>query len=454
MAMRLTTILCPLTLASLAVLAGCGGGSAPTGDSLATGVLSDSPVAGVQYLRNGAASGNTDILGQFRYKAGETVEFRIGKLVLGSVTATGSAMTVTPLQLAQGLSTATLRANRVTNLLVLLQSLDDDGNPADGISIPAAAVAALDEDAEVATLDLDADPAVFLADPDLNAIVAAINAVDPAPLAAKPATVTAALDHFEAQFLSRLAGSWLGSIGGNAAALRFRDDGSYLMGEVGEVGEADNSVDKTGLERGSLSWDPATGYITVAAPAQDTNGSWGLSYISAIGHPTQLTIDGAELVVTERNASTGAALSSFRIPRHYDSSSAFTGTWAKGDSLSLAVLHLFMRGDGLVMAVNPAADKTLLGRTTTGCAQPGVEFGNYSFVGSSLFFSNISLYDTDGCGGLHDGNLVPDYLLANNAHVSPLLTSVNYASTMNWSWNTVGTQSATLYRPDNAVPAP
>lgn len=451
MAMRLTTILCPLTLASLAVLAGCGGGSAPTGDSLATGVLSDSPVAGVQYLRNGAASGNTDILGQFRYKAGETVEFRIGKLVLGSVTATGSAMTVTPLQLAQGLSTATLRANRVTNLLVLLQSLDDDGNPADGISIPAAAVAALDEDAEVATLDMDADPAVFLADPDLNAIVTAINAVDPAPLAAKPATVTAALDHFEAQFLSRLAGSWLGSIGGNPVALRFRDDGSYLMGEVGA---ADSSVDKAGLELGSIDWDPATGYVTVSAPT-DTNGSWGLSYISALGHPTQLTIDGAELVVTERNASTGAALSSFRIPRHYDSSSAFTGTWAKGDSHSLAVLHLFMRGDGLVMAVNPAADKTLLGRTTTGCAQPGVEFGNYSFVGSSLFFSNISTFDTDGCGGLHDGNLDTDYLLATNAHVSPLITSLNYASTMNWSWNTVaGTQSAPLYRPNNAVPAP
>lgn len=444
------SVIRPLALATaLAALAGCGGGgdNPIVGETLGTGVFSDSPVQGISYLRNGAASGSTDILGQFRYKAGETLEFRIGKLVLGRVTGSGNAMTVTPLQLAQTLATATQRTNRVTNLLLLLQSLDDDGDPANGIRIPAAAIAALDTDAEVATLDLDAAPAVFLADPDLDVIVAAINAADPAPLAAKPATVAAALDHFRAQFLSRLSGSWLGSIDSNAVAFRFRGN-TYLMGEVGATG----SGGRSGLELGSIDWDAATGYVTVASPTQDSNGSWGLSYISDLPLPqrVQLGVDGDELVVTERNATTGAALSSFRIPRHYDSSSRLAGTWAKGSASSLNALHLFMRPDGLLMAVNPAADKTLLGRTAAGCAQAGVEFGNYNLGSGFLVFSNIGLYDSDGCGGLHDGNLAPAYL-GNNQHVQPVLTRLNYTSSMDWSWTTgAGTQSATLFRADNA----
>lgn len=441
------------SVALLAALAGCGGGSAPSGEALATGVLSDSPVEGVQYLRNGVAAGSTDILGQFRYKADESLEFRIGALSLGTVTGTGSAMTVTPLQLVQGLSlTEAARAHRVTNLLVLLQSLDDDGDPDNGIRIPAAAIAALDTAAEAATLDLAADPAVFFADTDLDAIITAINAVDPTPLAAKPASVAAALDHFKTQFLSSLAGSWLGSIDNNAAAFRFRNDGNYLMGEVGVASGGGTS----GLELGSIDWDPASGFVTVATPVPDTNGGWGLSYISAVALPNrvQLTLDGDELVVTERNADTGAEGPSFRIPRHYDSASALTGTWAKDSAYALTALHLFMRSDGLVMAVNPAADKSLLGRTASGCAQPGVEFGNYSQGTGFLIFSGISLYDTDGCGGLHDANLAPDYL-GNNLHVSPVLSGTNYAVSMGWSWNTTaGTQAATLYRASNSVPPP
>lgn len=431
-------------LAGAALLAGCGGGGTPAGDGELIGILSDSPVQGVTYLRNGTEAGTTNILGQFRYRAGETLQFRIGKLVLGSLTGSADVSTVTPLELAQSLALAD-RPDRVTNLLILLQALDVDGDPDGGITIPAAAVAALDTDAEAALLDLDADPAVFLADTDLDAIVTAINTAGGS--AAKPASAAAALAHAEQTFLSSLAGSYLGtSRAGNPVAIRFLDNGDFLLGEVG----ASVSGSQAGLERGSIAWNPATGEATVSM-VQDSNGNWGLSYISGLAD-VQFRLDGDDLVVAERNAGTGAVISSYRLPRHYNAGSGFAGTWVKDSATSLQALHLFKRADGIVMAVNPTGDKTLLGKTTAGCNQAGVEFGNYAVGTGFLEFSNISLYDTDGCGGLHDGNLSPGYLIATNAHVLPTLeTPVSFSTSMKWYWNS-GTQSGTFYRPVNVAP--
>jgi hypothetical protein len=436
-------------LAGAALLAGCGGGGTPAGDGELIGILSDSPVQGVTYLRNGTEAGTTNILGQFRYRAGETLQFRIGKLVLGSLTGSADVSTVTPLELAQSLALAD-RPDRVTNLLILLQALDVDGDPDGGITIPAAAVAALDTDAEAALLDLDADPAVFLADTDLDAIVTAINTAGGS--ATKPATVDAALAHFRQQFLSTLAGSYLGtSTKGNPLAVRFRDDGSYLLGEIGATG----SGGKAGLERGSIDWDPASGRVTINLPDQDTNDDWGFSYIRTLYSLTAVSVDfrvdNGDLVVSQRDGN-GAVTSSYRLPRHYNAGNGFAGTWVKDSATSLQALHLFKRADGIVMAVNPTGDKTLLGKTTAGCNQAGVEFGNYAVGTGFLEFSNISLYDTDGCGGLHDGNLSPGYLIATNAHVLPTLeTPVSFSTSMKWYWNS-GTQSGTFYRPVNVAP--
>lgn len=427
-----------LALAGATLVAGCGGGGTPSGAPEYTGVLRDSPVQGVHYLRSGGGSGTTDALGQFRYREGETVEFRIGKLVLGSVTASGTAMTVTPLELAAALALAD-RPDRVTNLLILLQSLDSDGDPDGGITVPAAAIEALDEDAEVATLDLDAAPADFLADPDLEAIVAAINAADPDATAQRPASVAAALDHFRRSFLNALAGSYLGALGNNPVAFRFLDDGRYLLGEV------DVSGSGSGLERGSIDWDPATGKVTVNVPDQDTNGNRGFSYIRALAN-VHFRVDGGDLVVTERNLA-GTVTSSYRVARHYNDPAGLAGTWTKGSADSLQVLHFFLRSDGLAMTVNPGADRSLLGRTVAGCNQPGIEFGNYTQGTGFVAFSNILAYDTDGCGGVHDGSL-PGYL-GTNAHLSAVISSPNYAVSMVWSWTppAAATQSATLYRP-------
>ena len=72
--------------------------------------------------------------GSYKYNHGDTVEFKLGSMILGKVK---GAPIVTPIELAAD------NGNRLQNILVLLQSLDMDGNPENGISIPADAAAAV-----------------------------------------------------------------------------------------------------------------------------------------------------------------------------------------------------------------------------------------------------------------------------------------------------------------------
>ncbi|MBF0185244.1 MAG: hypothetical protein HQM06_12775, partial [Magnetococcales bacterium] len=79
-------------------------------------------------------SGITGADGSFFYLAGETVTFAIGGIVLGQ--SSGKAL-ITPLDLGRS-------ADTVSNIIRLLQSLDSDHNPANGISISAAVRSAAD----------------------------------------------------------------------------------------------------------------------------------------------------------------------------------------------------------------------------------------------------------------------------------------------------------------------
>lgn len=119
----------PIALAASLAACGGGGGGAPTAaPSIATFI--DSPVQGLAYT-SASRSGRTDRNGNFPYTPGEKVTFSIGNLVLGSVTPSGNK--VTPLQLVPGATAAT--DDRVTRILRVLQSLDEDGNLGNGIQI-------------------------------------------------------------------------------------------------------------------------------------------------------------------------------------------------------------------------------------------------------------------------------------------------------------------------------
>jgi len=126
------------------LLTSCGGGSdatttpanSDTGTStkfngILTGQFLDSPVAGLQYM-TATQSGLTNIAGEFDYAVGESVIFSIGDIQFNSVNA---ASYITPLDI---FNVTVSNDIAVINMSRLLQSLDQDGDSSNGISISAA----------------------------------------------------------------------------------------------------------------------------------------------------------------------------------------------------------------------------------------------------------------------------------------------------------------------------
>ncbi|MBF0152546.1 MAG: beta-lactamase family protein [Magnetococcales bacterium] len=125
-------------------LGACGGGSSGSdagaggpGQSILTGVFMDAPVDGLAYVSSPSGySGTTSGGGQFRYLPMDTVTFKLNGMGIG----TGTAATVmTPLDLVtdplQEADTTAQKNNKVIKILQLLQTLDTDKNPSNGITL-------------------------------------------------------------------------------------------------------------------------------------------------------------------------------------------------------------------------------------------------------------------------------------------------------------------------------
>jgi len=152
-----------MRLISLAVVSaalgacGGGGGSGTTTNvtvpsvATATGIFVDSPVGGMAYS-TATQNGKTNSKGEFTYAPGESITFSVGNISLPTVAAN---TTVTPLDIAK---TTDINHQVVSNILVLLQSLDDDGDPTNGINIPSGAASQAN-----APISFDVSPAAFAA---------------------------------------------------------------------------------------------------------------------------------------------------------------------------------------------------------------------------------------------------------------------------------------------------
>lgn len=155
-----------MSMFSLLLLTSCGGsgsgggGGKDDGDDYTpqSGVLLDSAVGGVQY-RSESETGMTDDSGTYSCKPGEEVEFYLladsGKeITLGSVTCravTTPIELVTQGQFSITTPLANLSANQsagVVNMLRLLQSLDSDSSPGNGITVSGSDVSILAEELE------------------------------------------------------------------------------------------------------------------------------------------------------------------------------------------------------------------------------------------------------------------------------------------------------------------
>jgi para-nitrobenzyl esterase len=171
--------------------AACGSGDdGPAAPVPLTGTFVDSPVAGLDVQGSGGAR-TTNAAGQFAYTAGETLTFSIGNLALGSAT---GASVLTPLSVTNGATAAT--DQRVNNKLILLQTLDADGDLNNGIQITDAIRTLVS--AQAGSINFDQTTAAFRT--SLAPLLTALNGanvftdLDPRPRSARPAL--AAAEHF------------------------------------------------------------------------------------------------------------------------------------------------------------------------------------------------------------------------------------------------------------------
>ncbi len=118
-------------LVTASLLTACGNSDAP----IKQGIFVDAPVEGLSYVTTSGLTGTTNAAGVFNYVAGDSVTFSLGSVKFPSVVA---GDLISPLEL-----TGASSANHPGALAIarLLQSVDSDGNPDNGITVNRAKIA-------------------------------------------------------------------------------------------------------------------------------------------------------------------------------------------------------------------------------------------------------------------------------------------------------------------------
>lgn len=257
---RLTAI----TLTTL-LLAGCGGGGGGGGGggtTTAAGTFVDAPVQGLSYV-SGGQSGVTGAGGSFTYEVGNTVTFSLGGVTLGQ--ATGDAV-ISPVDLVSGGSPANAA---VQNIVRFLMTLDDDGDPANGITISTEVRTAAEEWSAI-------DFSAAGIDTDLATVAAAAIAADGG--AHDVPTTGAAQTHLTQSLYCAYSGAFRGSYAGDSTGVWgiviSAVDGSILG--VGYDNTLDELFDISGGTALSLDADRAfvAGDVSVGASFSGSMGSF------------------------------------------------------------------------------------------------------------------------------------------------------------------------------------
>jgi hypothetical protein len=352
----------------LSVLLACGGGGSGSTSAgspqTASGVFVDSPVTGLHY-RSGSLSGETDSQGRFTYEVGQTVTFSIGGIVLPPVP--GGAF-VTPLSV---FNAENYNDPRVINLARLLQTLDADGDPANGIAISASALSVA---AGITLTDFSA--ADF--DAQVNALVKHVGRT-------QLVAASDALTHLMGQ---SIVGTWIfeNPQPNHVEVMTFLPDGHLLYGVHVLDYPGDNA---TGVQHASYAWNPVTGELTLSNFDINTAGDWGIWDVFNAGNRVTFVVKGpAEASVTaSRNNKTSTCT---RLVSRAD---PLFGTWVlrrPGHSMNL--------GEVVILPGNYYAMIAVGQKDNDG--EPGFEFGTYAFVPSSGLFTASPLADTNGTWGI------------------------------------------------------
>lgn len=241
-----------LSLCALGPMACGGGGGGGDDGGTQTGVFVDAVVGGIQYETD-THSGTTNANGEFSYEDGETVTFTIGGIVVGTVN--GQAI-VTPVDLVEGATDETNTA--VTNIVRLLLTLDEDGDPSNGITISQDTLDALEDTGQ----GIDFAAADF--DTEVGDVLFASLGIDPADLV-DAATAQA---HLQATLLELLSGAWSGTYDGD-------DTGTWQItvatdGDINGTWESDEVGGDSGAVTGTMN-SSGTSALTAQGTAGDSD---------------------------------------------------------------------------------------------------------------------------------------------------------------------------------------
>jgi len=373
-------------ISSFLFLSSCGGGGSSSNPT-STGVFIDSPVINIGY-RTETQNGVTNSRGEFKYFPGETVTFFIGDLEFPSVLADER---VTPLDMAD---TDDITHPMVVNIARLLQTLDKDGDPTNGITIADAASAVavqLDFDLPLATFELSNAVITMISnggqdDPSselIDTVTALINLV--AGLASsggsssgpQPITVDSLIGTWQIASPTQL----------DFFLLSFFADGTYVHAEVDET--MGNGI--SGMEWGSFTYVGLGD--TTATQFLDNNGDSGLSDFTGGNGPSLKILPQASgsLLFGPDDNNDGISDGAFGLTQI--DSEGLLGTWTSTTTDAELLMLTFFDDDTYFHGEVDRNDPALMS---------GMEIGTYSHDGSTGLMAVSQTFDNNGNAGFTD----------------------------------------------------
>lgn len=351
--------------------------------SALTGVFIDSAVANLSYTTSpGGKNGTTSANGEYDYLEGDTVTFSIGALVFPPVAAKG---VVTPMDMANSDSASPISVN----IAALLQSLDADGNPDNGIDIPAAA-------AEHANpIDFDQPYSSFAALPAVVNLVANSGSTNTALIseAKAKAHLEKSLNDIQA---ANLIGTWyINGADGYHYALTVLDGSHYAAIDY------DPSAPGGVFEYGIYSWDQTTGKVTVKIESRTEDMS--LDAMPPFANGNTMTLNGDKLTLIDSDET-------FELVRlAATKAQPLIGGWSFTDDEDSLVVFAFTDKNYL-MGEFAEADEV---------GQSGIEFGTYTHNPVTNELLVETSFDTNGQWGLSHPCAVLDLQAKNDLSCGP-----------------------------------
>lgn len=361
-------------------------GSTSSAAPALTGVFLDNVVAGINYrISPSGREGITSAMGEYSYDEGDSVTFYIGSLELPEVPAKG---VVTPADIATAAHTGnnTDAAITKTNILQLLQTLDKDGDPTNGIQIPETAGSLFTGSnvPDVKTAEFDVAVASLL--PEGTTLV----------------EETDALAHFESALQSQLLGSWVFNEGegeNKRNVLSFIDSSRYVI-----IHEHDDEESQRpgSVEFGTYELDLESNELRVRLIGQsDEHGGLFDEDAAEDGVVTHtVSLDGTTLLL-------GTPLDGqATFTRVMSPTNPFIGGWSlyEAESDSTNVLTFLSENEYVIAHTNnqesyvDEPNQPLSG-----------EFGTYTLIDKHFKVTDASI-DTNGEGGLYNRENPDDQL--------------------------------------------